>query len=306
MRSIVAYVACVMLAFRGCSKCGAGSAMRYFGWLGGALLIVALGACTPSIRGTPERLLDVPVETELIRTLAGPEWYAEYARSTGARRRELRDQIVLARMYAIDLYYSEYEANLTRERQNVGFLSTVANLALTSSATLVAAKETKTILSAVATGLTGAKEAYDKEILIEKTIAILQQQMRARRKEIKVSIIGRLSLDQSSYPLELALTDVESYYRAGTITGALIDVSEETGVRLAQARAIEERIVVTRFAPVADLGTRIRAFVRVSAANLRAVQDYLASNHPGTAIAEFVRVGSRPEQLRMIQQLNIP
>jgi hypothetical protein len=245
----------------------------------------------------------VEAETELIKKMASPVWYAEYASSTGVRRRELRDQIVLARMYATDLYYSEYEARLTKERQTVGFYSTVANLALTSSATAVAAKETKTILSAVATGLTGTREAYDKEVLIEKTITILQQAMRTRRKEVKSSIIGKLSSGVDAYPLELALIDLETYYRAGTITGALIDVSAETGERLIATRGLEEQIIVTNFAPVSDLARRIRAFARL---NLKKVEQYLDLHHGGVPLAVFVVSSTRGEQQRMIDTLRIP
>lgn len=267
---------------------------------------LALTGCTASIQGAPERLYSVSSEADLVKDLTGSEWNAEYARSRGQRRRELRDQITLARMYAIDIYYSEYEGQLTRERQDVGFFSTIANLALTSSATLVGAKESKTILAAAATGLTGVKAAYDKEILIEKTITILQQQMRTRRKEVKIRILDRLSLDTGSYPLELALIDLEAYYRAGTITGALVDVSEATGARLAQVSAIEEQVVVTKFRPVTDLGTRIRAFVRINPQNLEATTNYLAQNHGGLPFALFVRNASRSDQLKMIQALNIP
>jgi hypothetical protein len=185
----------------------------------------------------------------------------------------------------------------------VGFYSTVASLALTSSATLVAANETKSILSALATGLTGTREAYDKEILIEKTITILQQQMRTRRKEVKVTILERLGRDTATYPLELALTDLESYYRAGTLTGALIDVSEATGFRLSEARRLEEEVVVTRFAPVRDLGQRIRAFARN---NIAAVTTYLKNNHGEMPLAEFARNASPEDQLRMINKLKIP
>jgi len=192
---------------------------------------------------------------------------------------------------------------LTRERQNVGFYSTIANLALTSSATVFAATETKTILSAVATGLTGTREAYDKEILIEKTITILQQQMRTRRKEVKVLILERLARDAGTYPLELALTDLESYYRAGTLTGALIDVSEATGVRLADAKEIERQVVVSRFSPVTDPGQRIRAHARRKPTE---VTDYLARNHGGMPLAVFVRNAPLSDQLRMIKALEIP
>jgi hypothetical protein len=255
------------------------------------------------LRGGPDRFFEVTAEVDIARALAGPEYYAEYARASGPLRRQIRDQIVFARMYAIDLYYSEFEASLTRERQNVGFFTTLASLALTASATAVVAAEAKTILAAVATGLTGAREAYDKEILIERTISILQQQMRARRKDVRVIILERLAMDPSSYPLELALADIESYYRAGTITGAFIDVAQETGVRLADARVREEDVVVTRFAPVSDLGVRIRAYART---NLEAVTIYLQTNHPNVRVVEFVRHGSRAAQLKMIQTLKIP
>ncbi len=275
--------------------------------VGSAILLLLLGGCTtwimPSFKGAPDRLFSVTTETDIARSLSGHEWLEEYAKSSGQRRRELRDQVILSRMYAADVFYSEYEANLTRERQNVGFWSTVASLALTGSATALASKEVKTVLSAVATGLTGVKDSYDKDILIEKTITILQSQMRARRKEIKVIILNRLGSSPQEYPVELALTDVEAYYRAGTITGAFIDVAQEAGVRLSTAREDERNVIVTRFAPVTNLGTRIRAFART---NITAVTAYLAQNHPGTALAEFIRLGSRADQLKMIQTLRIP
>jgi hypothetical protein len=276
------------------------------GLLGG-LASAFLTGCTPSVQGAPPRLFDLTYETNAARSLSGPEWSEAYARAFGPRRRELRDQIVLARMYAIDINYSEYEANLTRERQNVNFMTTVAQLALMGSATAVAAKETKTILAAVATGLTGVKEAYDKDILIEKTIAILQQTMRARRKEVKVLIVERLGSDTGQYPLELALADVEMYFRAGTITGAFIDVAQDVGVRLANARDDEARVVITTgFNPVSDLGARINAFAMANKSNLSAVTAYLDLNHGGMSRARFVRNGSRAEQMTMINKLRIP
>jgi hypothetical protein len=252
------------------------------------------------LRGGPDRIFEVTAEVDIARALAGPEYYAEYARASGPLRWQIRDQIVFARMYAIDLYYSEFEASLTRERQNVGFFTTLASLALTASATAVVAAEAKTILAAVATGLTGAKEAYDKEILIERTISILQQQMRARRKDVRSIILERLANDPSAYPLELALADIESYYRAGTITGAFIDVAQEAGVRLADARDREVDVVATRFTPVSDLGVRLRALAR---RHSEAAFGYLRDNHDSMPLATFVIRGSRADQLKMIQYL---
>ncbi|NNF78285.1 MAG: hypothetical protein HKN05_09680 [Rhizobiales bacterium] len=185
---------------------------------------------------------------------------------------ELRNQITLSRLYAIDVYYSEYEANLTRERQDVGFYSTVASLALTSAGTLVGGAQTKAVLHAVVTGLTGTREAYEKDILIEKTVSILQKQMRARRLEIKAQIVQRLQGAISVYPLEFALTDLERYYRAGTITGALIGVETATSIKLEQA--------------VTDENAATMRAVRAAPARA-ATQVFRPRRRPGALVPDF-------------------
>ncbi|WP_210237627.1 hypothetical protein, partial [Mesorhizobium sp. M8A.F.Ca.ET.142.01.1.1] len=78
------------------------------------------------------------------------------------------------------------------------------------------------ILSAAAAGLTGAKSAYSDEVLQKSTIQLLQTQMRANRAIAWSNIIRRLGDSDASYPMALALSDLEEYYRAGTIPGALL------------------------------------------------------------------------------------
>ncbi|RVD55403.1 hypothetical protein EN828_25230 [Mesorhizobium sp. M2D.F.Ca.ET.185.01.1.1] len=101
-------------------------------------------------------------------------------------------------------------------------LSADANIALNSAASLVAPVGTKNILSAAAAGLTGAKSAYSDEVLQKSTIQLLQTQMRANRAIAWSNIIRRLGDSDASYPMALALSDLEEYYRAGTIPGALL------------------------------------------------------------------------------------
>ncbi|WP_162596119.1 hypothetical protein [Methylobacterium sp. 17Sr1-1] len=252
------------------------------------LFAILLAACTPSLRGGPERIYPIEAEGEFVKAASGPESYLAYATAGGVRKRELRDAIVHSKMYGIDLKYSEYEAQLTRERQEIPFLTTVATLGLTTSAATVASTELKTILATAAAGLTGVREAYDRDILLDRTIALLEQQMRTQRKLLRARIIERLALGIDVYPLELALSDIESYYRAGTLTGALVGLSEDSGVRLRNATIVEDQAVTVRFG-VTPLGPRIRAFWLSSPENRAAVESWLVRNSIDAPVGIFVR-----------------
>jgi len=161
-------------------------------------------------------------------------------------------------MYAMDLAYGDYEQELTRERQKVPFVATVASIALSSSGAVITNSATQQILAAVDTGLKGTTEAYGKEILIDKTIEVIQSAMRANRTQIRSDILVKLGRSDSEYPLELALSDVEKYFRAGTLTGGFLGVSEASAERIAEVRA-REIDTVTRFG-ADDATTKIRGY----------------------------------------------
>jgi hypothetical protein len=267
--------------------------------------IVAAG-CTASIQGAPPRVFPVDTELVQVRDVLNRDWYGSYATSSDeTHRRYYRDQAVLARMYAIDIAYSKYELDLTRERQNVGFLSTLTLLGLTTAGTLVGGAETKTILSATATGVTGTKEAYDKNVLVERTISVLQQQMRAQRKFVKVKIIERLRDPTSNYPLEFALSDVEEYYRAGTITGALIGASQDAGATLTRAEVAEQEVFVFKFSRT-DLSPRIERFFLASDSNQEKVERWLVENGFRGSLNRFLTTEFADLQLKMVRELPIP
>ena len=209
-------------------------------------------------------------------------------------------------MRAIDLFYSQYEASLTRERQNVGFFATVAQLALTTSATLLSSPATRTIITATATGLTGAKESYDKNILIDRTIDVLQKQMRAQRQLVKAKVIQRLALGTAAYPLELALGDLEDYYRASTLTGALIGAEQAASEVLNQANAIEEQVLAVKFAET-DLAPRIRAFWHGNMEQKKEVESWLVNHRIYVGVTLFLNSDVyAAEQMQMVNDLKIP
>jgi len=148
----------------------------------------------------------------------------------------MRNQILTARMYIADMEYHYYEARLTRDMQEEGFAATMASLALTTSATLIPVTQTKTLLSGIATGVTGADKAVTEKILLSNTIQALQTQMRADRKTEAGVIYAKMYKDAGNntkivtpiaeYTLAMALSDADAYYQAGTIGSALIGLSK--------------------------------------------------------------------------------
>ncbi|MER9456245.1 hypothetical protein [Mesorhizobium sp. M0478] len=188
-----------------------------------ALLISAVGiaGCTPFLQG-PERLYAVSAETAEIKNQVGQPDFNFYKTNSLEGRRSYRNNYVTARMYAIDLAYTDYETSLTTGRQGSAFLATATSIALNTTSTLVSPVGTKDVLSGIAGGLTGAKSAYNDEVLLKSTVQLLQTQMRTNRAIVSSRILRRLGDDDASYPLPLALSDLEEYYRAGTLTGAML------------------------------------------------------------------------------------
>lgn len=258
-----------------------------------AFVVVGCTGLAPSTRGAPPRMFPITEEVEFARSASDSAEYGKYVAATGQVKFNLRNQIVYARMYGIDQLYSDFEISLTTERQKVGFYSTIVNLGLTGTGAVIAGETTKSILAAAATGLTGAKEAYDSDILIAKTIDLLQQNMRANRKIVRAAIIERLSLPVQAYPLELALTDIENYYRAGTITSALIGVSENAGEKLGKAKKIEAAAIRVKFSK--DTAShKVRSFLfsgpngSLNARNAIFVKQWLARKNLNIQVTDFV------------------
>lgn len=136
---------------------------------------------------------------------------------------------VTERMYEIDLEYGIYFAKLTNEYQAGSVAGDLAILGLTAGSTLAPAVVTKTILSATSTAVTGAKAAVDKDVLLSNTIQILQNTMETNRGQIRNSILSNLNNRSLNYTYWQALSDLENYYRAGTVPGALEALQAATG-----------------------------------------------------------------------------
>jgi hypothetical protein len=149
-----------------------------------------------------------------------------------------RNEIISARMREIDSYYFAFEASLIRERQELGFVSTIVSLGLTGAIPLASSLGTKNALGAASTFIQGGTKAFSDEVLFQKTVQVLATQMRAHRAFVAANIITRMrTLDLEAYPLAMALGDLDDYYAAGTIAGALIEIQKTVGAASSIAEA---------------------------------------------------------------------
>lgn len=245
------------------------------------ILAVPLVSGCSTTQGGPDRLYSVSEEMSQARSmLDGAEnspnlvsrYYAVDFRNPTAEteRMSLRNEIIARRMYIIDVQYSEYEANLTSERQKFGFTATTAAAGLAVASSLTEPVRSAQLLSGVGAGILGAKGAYDSEVVIAKTLQIVQGYMRAARDTVAArQILPRMNESTVTYPLSAALHDLEDYYRAGTFTAGLIPALQDSGG--AAESAAEEKVAAVAFGPD-SFTTSLRAYLQKSDGKLDIVR----------------------------------
>jgi hypothetical protein len=193
-------------------------------------LLVLLATGCSTIRGAPEPSTDLDAEVSGLAALHNAANINTCLSQDVSAQQSCRDTIVQARMIAIDARYTQFRHAFYGEARWGSFAATVASLGLTSAASL-SPLSTAHILGAAATGVTGTQAAYDKEVLVDRTANAIETSMDGARGLIAVRIRQGLQRSASNYPLAAALSDLEDYYSAGTLLGALANITQNAGVQ---------------------------------------------------------------------------
>jgi hypothetical protein len=146
-----------------------------------------------------------------------------------AANTQTRNTFIGARMYAIDVEYNTYYEHLLKERQLGESALDASLLGLTAATTIVHGEAVKTTLGAISTAVAGAKTDIDQDVYMAQTLQILMNSMDAQRLAIRSRIDGNMKLSASDYTAWRALIDLDDYYRAGTLAGALTYLASTTG-----------------------------------------------------------------------------
>jgi hypothetical protein len=190
----------------------------------------------PSLR-QPERLNTIEDEMAFIQKEVTGDLLDKYLL---ARDKPSRNSYITARMYAIDMYYTKYESQLTHELQETSFFQGAVVQALTTAGVITTSAAGTKILTALAGGVNGVGASYNEKVLLSKSMQNVQTQMRANRSEQAAFILGNMKCDITAYPMGMALSDLEAYYRAGTFTAGLIKLSDTVNKAEADAKAQKE------------------------------------------------------------------
>jgi hypothetical protein len=298
------------------------------------LFAALLAAGCQTFNGEPERLYLVSEEAAAARDVDLPAIEAAYnAATTDVARMAYRNDYIARRMYIIDLEFTEFETALTRERQEFGFGSALATQSLSTAGAVFTPASTVRVLSALSSGANATHALYDSELLVNKTIQIVQSQMESKRDDVATRIFGRVRESALTYPLSAALHDLEDYYRAGTLTAGLIKATADAGISAEESAAQKVAVIKQQAVLIQDVRkplppqsslvitgpTRLTAIEqRLPPALIRAFQIALCVNpptddfgildsKPRRAMSEFFQgAGVGPSQtIRNIAMLNL-
>lgn len=191
-----------------------------------------LSGCA-SFSGQQRALAVADLQNGYAKLVSDPA-FTTYARELDPDvKKALRNVIVLRYLMAVDDRYDDFTANLSKELRgsNLGF--DIALLALTGVGSMVtnAAPE----LSAVATGVGGARSSFNKELYVERTLPAILVVMDTNRLRIRTSIQDHLRLNAADYSLEEAMLEVREYERAGNLNRAITNLTSQASVAFAAA-----------------------------------------------------------------------
>ncbi|HEY2470688.1 MAG TPA: chitobiase/beta-hexosaminidase C-terminal domain-containing protein [Terracidiphilus sp.] len=166
-----------------------------------------------------------------------------------AKAKEDRNSIVYSLMGEIDKVYGEFDIRLHsgKAMQAVSFDS--LTLGLSTAASITTHSATKTILSALGTGIGGIGQSVDKNFFASQTFQVLSVAMANRREKIRTVIVSNLTTqDVATYPLSAAKRDLVAYYYAGTIAGGLDELQQEASA--ASKSAVSQTVATPVMDPI--------------------------------------------------------
>ena len=200
-------------------------------------LLMAVAGCGAIFRGVPEPASNRAADlSALQKQFAATSLDSCLATQTD----DCRSKLVRARKAAEDIRFYEFEERVFQEGRSTGFAATVSTLGLTTASAATSGTIAK-VLAGLAALVTGTREAYEKEVLAEKTLQVLFTTMRGNRATAELRIRTGLLRPVAQYRLEDAMGDLETYRRAGTVQGALDSVTEVASVKANQAeQALQE------------------------------------------------------------------
>ena len=207
--------------------------------LAGLVLTLLCGCQTIRNGGAPETSFNIDKDLATLATHFSEgdsidKFYAVATNSASSPQAivNARNEFIAGRLVMMNIRYVQFVRKTTSEKQFLDTACDILALSLNLAGTSVGSAQAKTILAAIAAGVTGSKVVVDKNFYYEKTIPALMAAMNAQRKQALIPIIqGVATTNIAEYPFEQAISDLQSYYFAGTFLGAIQAIQTDAGVK---------------------------------------------------------------------------
>jgi|GEM_PF-2258956 len=223
------------------------------------IALISLAGCN-SFRGYPETPENTQGELKTLATKYYPTGSDILVPPTSPPidATAWRNEVVNGRLRIIDIEFQTFEVGLSQEGVGLNSGSDIAVIALGATGALTGTAATKALLAGISAGVTGTKGVIDKDVFYSKTMPALLTQMEAGRKAELVIIRNSLKKSIDDYPLGQALIDVDDYYKAGSIPGAIQGIISTSGSQAEQSTAELKQLAIPTQAQL-DLATQMEA-----------------------------------------------
>jgi hypothetical protein len=153
---------------------------------------------------------------------------AEYQVQTDAvERQRLRDAIILARIRAYDIEFRAFQRELYGAGNSISTGGDLIVLVLSGLAATTGDAVTKSALAAASAGVVGAQGVINKDLYYQRPMPALLAQMEANRAIAKLAIVQNLSRSDAEYSLWRAYLDLDTLKDAGSIPGAVANITQD-------------------------------------------------------------------------------
>ena len=217
-----------------------------------------------------------------------------------------RNNIIESVILATDINYYKFEAELSDEDRGVSFFSTIVEIGLNATGAISGVK----LYSIISSAVIGANASYTNQLLVDKMVSSIQQQMNANRAIVKTNLVLGMNQPITNYSLNTALNDLESYYNAGTLNSALNGITTSTTTNSTTANVELQNAISSTYSNTTT-SVSINKWIYVNGglvqSNLTSLEIWLKQNNYNNHVSMFIN-DSTSENLRLkaINDLKIP
>ncbi len=152
-----------------------------------------------------------------------------------------RDKVLGKLIRIGKMIHEENDHLLHVGRATSDILFDAGQLLTTAWATVAPVEQTKSILSAIATGTKGLQASFNSRLFLEQTTSALLSSMKEDRAEKLRPLVLGMSQDVNAYSLDIGLADAVAFMLAGSLPDALSQLSEAAqGSKKAAEDALNE------------------------------------------------------------------